>query len=678
MAAAVRGAGDQMPGFSPIFDTKRLQVHIMAKAKRVNTRVNASPKKGAKKPARRPIFWFFAKWIATAAVWALIIVGLGVAWYATNLPDVDQALSATRRPTVTVVAADGAELATFGDLYGAPLSLKELPPALPNAVLAIEDRRFYSHFGVDPRGLTRAAVANLRAGRIVQGGSTITQQLAKNLFLTPERTFSRKAQEFILALWLERKFTKDEILTIYLNRMYLGAGAYGVDAAAWRYFGRSAKQLSTYESAMLAGLLKAPSRYNPRANLDAAKQRTNLVLSRMSDVGFLSADQMRRAKAEAERMVLASSGRYGRYFVDWVLEQVSDYVSPDDRDLVVVTTLDPLLQGKAERAVAAILESQGKAAGAGEAALVGLSPDGAVRAMVGGGNYRRSQFNRAAQAHRQPGSAFKPVVYMAGLEAGLTPATQMTDAPITIDGWSPRNFDGRHLGPVTLQDAMAKSLNSVAVRVTERVGRQRVVDTARKLGLTAELSARPSLALGAGEVSLIELTAVYAVLANGGRGVWPYGIQEIRDRQGNVLYRREGSGPGAVVDGEHVTAMNQMLAEVLVSGTGRAAAFDRPAAGKTGTSQSFRDAWFMGFTADLVAGVWMGNDDARPMKSVTGGGLPARLWRDFMVAAHDGLPKRPLPGLDFEGRPEKKEPEGFWQRLLAGFKPGTYDGFPQD
>ena len=650
----------------------------MAKAKRVKTRANPRPKKAAKKPARRPVLWFFAKWIATAAVWTFIIVGLAVAWYATNLPDIDQALSATRRPTVSVVAADGSELATLGDLYGEALSLEKLPPAVPNAVLAVEDHRFYSHFGIDLRGLTRAAISNIRAGRIVQGGSTITQQLAKNLFLTPERTFNRKAQELLLALWLERKFTKEEILTIYLNRMYLGAGAYGVDAAAWRYFGRSAKRLSTYESAMLAGLLKAPSRYNPRANLDAAKQRANLVLGRMADVGFLSADQARRAKAEGGQIALAMSGRYGRHFVDWVLEQVSDYVSPDDRDLIVVTTLDPLLQNKAERSVAAVLGSKGAAAGVGEAALVGLSPDGAVRVMVGGWDYRRSQFNRAAQAQRQPGSAFKPVVYMAGLEAGLTPATQMTDGPITVDGWSPRNFDGRHWGPVTLQDAMAKSLNSVAVRVTERVGRQRVIDTARKLGLTAELSPRPSLALGAEEVSLIELTAVYAVLANGGRGVWPYGIQEIRDRQGNVLYRREGSGPGAVVDGEHVAAMNQMLTEVLVSGTGRAAAFGRPAAGKTGTSQSFRDAWFMGFTADLVTGVWMGNDDARPMNSVTGGGLPARLWRDFMVAAHDGLPKRPLPGLDEDGRPEKKAPDSFWKRLLAGFKPGTYDGFPDD
>ncbi len=629
------------------------------------TRRKRADKRPAKPAARRSwpfraLAWVVAKslkWGTVAAVWGLIgFLGLA-AWYGTALPDVEEAFNAARRPTVTLVAADGSELMTAGDVYGATVSTKNLPPALVHAVLATEDRRFYDHFGLDVVGLARAMLANARAGRIVQGGSTITQQVAKNLFLTPERTVKRKVQELLLALWLEHRFGKDQILAIYLNRVYLGNGTYGVDAAARKYFGRPVARLTTYESAMLAGLLKAPSRYNPIADQALADARTRQVLRNMIAAGYLTAAEAANARAGRRAWSTAAAAGVGRHFADWVLDQVSDYVNAGDRDLVVVTTLDARLQRRAEGLVAAMVAGP-------EAAVVAMAPGGAVRAMVGGRSYPASQFNRATQARRQPGSAFKPVVYLAGLEAGLTPSTVMVDGPVTVGGWSPSNFSGRYDGAMTLAEALKHSVNTVAVKVGERAGWRRVVAVARRLGLAGDLPATPSLALGAGEVTLLELTSAYAAFANRGGGVWAYGIEEIRDRAGNVLYRRRGSGPGRVVADDHVAAINAMLAGVIADGTGRAADFGRPAAGKTGTSQNFRDAWFVGYSADLACGVWMGNDNDTPMKGVTGGGAPARLWRQVMSAAHARLPVRPLPGLD-RGPPATAGQPGFWGRLFG-------------
>ena len=606
---------------------------------------------------------FAAKWTATATVWAVIAALLAGAWYGTDLPDVDAALKATRTPSVTLFSVDGEVIARRGDLYGLPVQVGDLPPHLPEAVLATEDRRFYGHFGLDIIGLGRATWANLKAGRIVQGGSTITQQAAKNLFLTPERSFRRKVQELMLALWLEHRFSKDQIFSIYLNRVYFGAGTYGVDAAARRYFGRSAKRVSLYEAAMLAGLLKAPSRYNPLSNPNLARERANQVLNNMVAAGHLEHAQVAAAAGRPRRAATASGGRSARHFADWVLDQVSSYVAPGDRDLTVTTTLHAGWQRSAERALARQLR-EGRQAGATEAALVALAPDGAVRAMVGGSDYAKSQFNRATQAMRQPGSAFKPIVYLAGLESGMTPETEILDGPLRIGQWQPKNFDKRYRGPVSLAAGLAGSVNTVAVRIAELSGRGRVVETARRLGITAALRPTPSLALGASELTLLELTAAYGPFANGGLGVWAYGISEIKDGSGRLLYRRRGSGLGRAARPGHVADMNRMLAGVLAEGTGRAARLDRPAAGKTGTSQNFRDAWFVGYTADVVAGVWIGNDDGRPMNKVTGGGLPARLWRRFMVAAHEGLPVRALPGLGAPP-PESDDEQGFWQNLLA-------------
>jgi penicillin-binding protein 1A len=606
-------------------------------------------KRKAEKPTRRgrrrwP--WALARWGLVGASWAAFLVLCFVGWLAYDLPDVSRLNEIRRQPSVTLLASDGSVLATYGDLYGQTVRLVDLPPYLPQAVLATEDRRFYGHFGLDPLGLLRAAYINLRDWRLTQGGSTITQQLAKNVFLTPARTVRRKGQEMLLALWLERNFTKDEILALYLNRVYFGAGTYGVDAAARKYFGKPASQVTAFEAAMLAGLLRAPSVFNPTNDGDLALSRARLVLHNMVDAGFITdAEADAIAKGAATTTRLAAAGRTGRHFADWVLDQVQSYVGFVDRDLVVVTTLDPRLQHLAEGELVRVLDEQGPDRGASQAALVALSPDGAVRAMVGGRDYATSQFNRATQSLRQPGSAFKAFVFLAGLENGMTPDTQLFDAPISIGGWKPDNYEGRYLGDVTMRDAFARSLNSVAVQISERIGRKRVVEAARRLGITSNLTSGPSIALGSSGVSLLELTAAYATFDNEGYGVWPHGIAEIRDDGGTVLYHREGSGPGRVVQPPQVAQMIDLMSGVIQSsyGTGRSARLGRPAAGKTGTGQDFRDASFVGFTAELVTGVWVGNDDNSPMKKVTGGGLPALLWHGFMAAALDGEPARALP-----------------------------------
>jgi penicillin-binding protein 1A len=614
-------------------------------------------------------------------IWVVVAVAGVVGWYAADLPDVESALQPTRRPAITVLAANGTELATYGDFFGRPVTVSELPPALPHAVLAIEDRRFYDHVGVDALGLARAMLVNVRAGTVVQGGSTITQQAAKNLFLTPNRTIKRKVQELLLALWLEQRFSKDQILAIYLNRAYFGAGAYGVDAAARKYFNRPATQVSTYQAAMLAGLLKAPSRFNPLANPELAVERTRGVLESMVEAGLLTANAAAAAWQERNRaVVMRKVAPSARYFVDWVVGQLPSFVSDRDRDIIVLTTLDPRLQRVAEERVESMLKSPAaRTAGAGQAALVAMTPDGAVRALVGGRDYGESSFNRATQAYRQPGSAFKPIVYAAGMEAGLTPDSHMTDGPIRLAGWSPKNLNGRYQGDVSLRSALALSINTVAVQVGQHAGIRRVVDVARRLGIGADLDPNASLALGTSAVSLVELTGAYAAFATGGIGVWPFCIEEVRDADGDVLYNRAGSGPGRVISASSARQVTDMLVSAVDWGTGKAAAFGRPVAGKTGTSQNYRDAWFIGFSADLVAGVWMGNDDERAMNEVTGGTLPAKLWRAFMVDAHAQRPPRALPSLEREETPEpppappatreptKPEEPGFFTRLIRVF-----------
>jgi penicillin-binding protein 1A len=523
--------------------------------------------------------------------------------------------------------------------------VRDLPPYVPRAFLAIEDRRFYDHPGVDVLGILRAGVRNLTAGGIREGGSTITQQLAKNLFLTRERTYRRKIQELLAALWLEHRFTKDQILGIYLNRVYFGAGAYGVDAAAQRYFGRSAEKLTLFEAAVLAGLVKAPSRDNPIVAPKRAAQRANLVLAQMARSGWLSDSAAARARRDEVRF---GAGRVentsAKYFSDWVLDRVDDYIGFVTGDVIIRTTLDPRLQAHAQAAASQVLDESAKLR-VSQAALVALAPDGAVRALVGGRDYGESQYNRATRALRQPGSAFKLFVFLAALEAGIKPDDLVSDRPITVDGWSPRNAGTVYRGDVTFREGAARSSNAVAVALTERVGRDKVIRAARRLGITSPLRPDPSLALGTHEVTLLELTGAYAAVANGGDGVWPYGIEEIRDGKGRVLYQRTGGGPGRVIETAQVAGLNDLFSAVVRWGTGKAARIDRPAAGKTGTNQDNRDAWFVGYTPDLITGVWLGNDDFSPMRDVSGGSLAARMWHLFMIEALKGVPAHPLAGV---------------------------------
>ena len=577
------------------------------------------------------------------AIWGTIIVGALIAWYAYDMPDIRQVAQPERRPAITLLADDGTVFKRYGDLYGQRVTIKDVPSNLVNAILAIEDRRFYSHFGLDVFGLLRAFINNLQAGHVVQGGSTITQQLAKNLFLTPQRTTRRKVQEMLLAFWLEHTYSKDQILTAYLNRVYLGSGAYGVDAAADVYFGKPVSALNLRECAILAGLLRAPSRYAPTNDPAQALQRAKTVLGAMVDAGYISEDEKKMAVADIPvPRRKPGAGGDGHYFADWIVDQVMAILENTPQDVVVLTTIDLKLQRVAERNLDGILAAEGVAKKVEEGALVSMGMDGSVRAMVGGRDYGDSQFNRATQAMRQPGSSFKPVVYLAAILDGLRPEDMYDDAPIKIGKWSPENYDGKYRGPVTARQALAESLNTVAVRVMQKVGVSKVIDTARSLGVTSPLGSDLSLALGTNSITPLELTGVYAALATGGRAVMPYGIKEIRSKDGKVLYRREEVNMPVTVNSNAVATLVNMMMDVVTYGTGTRAALDRPVAGKTGTSSDYRDAWFLGFTGNYVTGVWVGNDNNKPMKKVTGGNIPAQLWHNYMVEAEAGQPIRPL------------------------------------
>ncbi len=609
-------------------------------------------------------------------LWGFIVFVIVIGWYAIQIPRLVDTAAMTRKPSVTVLAEDGSAVARFGEITGAVVAVKDLPPHLIQAVLAVEDRRFYHHFGIDPIGLTRAIVVNFAAGRMMQGGSTITQQLAKNLFLSPERSLNRKIQEALLAIWLEWKYSKDDILTAYLNRVYLGAGAYGVDAAARVYYNKTAHELTLKESATIAGLLRAPSRYSPAANPALAESRAQIVLKTMVDAGFLTESQLTDLRATAPAGTAAKGGSHsGRYFADYVLDLVEDYIGADHGDIVVQTTLRPPLQRAAETALTDYVK-QGADKRVGNGAAVILSPDGAIRALVGGANYGDSQFNRAVQAQRQPGSSFKPVVYLAALErAGYTPDTLVEDAPLEIANYSPDNYSGEFAGWVPLREALAKSLNTVAVRLLQETGLKAAQDTARRLGLPTPASTGLSYALGTAEVSLLQLTGAYATFANGGYAVQPYAIVMIRGQDGRLLWRRQAPQPDQVIEPQKLAMLVDMMKGVVQFGTGTAAALaDRPMAGKTGTSQDFRDAWFMGFTADYVGGIWMGNDDNKGMRKITGGSLPARAWKGMMSVAELGLPARALPtdGTRYVSRSERQDGEAWLDPLAeAGLLPAA-------
>ncbi|MFC0210752.1 transglycosylase domain-containing protein, partial [Chelativorans intermedius] len=601
----------------------------------------------ARRGGRRRGFFGFLRgvlyWSLVLALWAGIAGVAVAAFYGAQMPSATTWAIPDRPPNVKIVSAEGRLIGNRGLTGGEAVGLHEMSPYIPQAVIAIEDRRFYSHWGVDPIGLARAMVENLMKGRIAQGGSTITQQLAKNLFLEPDRTIERKVQEVLLALWMEQKYSKNQILEMYLNRVYFGSGAYGVEAAARRYFNKPAHEVTLAEAALLAGLLKAPSRLSPARDPRAAEERAQVVLAAMREQGMIGDSQFAAAlSTPATRAATYWTGSQ-HYVADRVMEELPSLVGAIEEDIVVHTTVDLRLQKVAEKTIRSLIDEKGRALHVTQGALVSIDASGAVRAMVGGYDYANSQFDRASEARRQPGSAFKPFVYMAALEQGRTPQSVRNDAPVRIGKWAPENYKGKYHGSVTLGEALARSLNSVAAQLVQEVGPGAVVEVAHRMGIESDLRANASIALGTSEVTPLELTAAYVPFANGGLRPEVHFIRRITTASGRLLYEHKAATPPRVASPEVVGMMNAMLSGTLDYGSGRAAAFGRPAAGKTGTTQGSRDAWFVGYTADLVTGVWFGNDDASPTDA-TGGSLPALAWRAFMVAAHEGVPVAALPG----------------------------------
>ena len=614
---------------------------------RRSRRRGGPPPGGFGRLVRRTLYWSLV-----LGIWATIAVGGLVVYYGARLPPTSEWAVPKRPANVKIVSADGKLVGNRGDTGGEAVKIADMPPWLPGAVIAIEDRRFRSHWGVDPIGLARAVFVNLTNRGVSQGGSTLTQQLAKNLFLTQERTFGRKVQEVLLALWLEKTYSKDQILELYLNRVYMGAGAYGVDAAARRYYGKSAREVTPMEAAMLAGLLKAPSRYAPSHDPERSRKRAELVLAAMEETGVLTPEQ-RQAALAAPKMVYARVDNGSEnYVADWVMDQLPSWIGAIDKDVVVETTVDSSLQMLAEAALQAGLAQFGDKKDVSQGAVVSLDPSGAVKAMVGGIDYSKSQFNRATQAKRQPGSTFKPFVYLTAMERGLTPDTVRVDEPYSFKGWSPKNYEKDYKGTVTLKDALAQSINTVAAKLAVEVGPKNVAETAMRMGITSPLMPTPSIALGTSEVTPLEITGAFVPFSNGGMGVVPHVVTRITSSDGKILYQRRGSGIGRVIEPGPLAAMNVMLAETLATGTAKKAQIPGwPAAGKTGTSQDFRDAWFIGYTGLLTTGIWLGNDDGTPTKRATGGTLATVVWQRFMLDAHRGRSAVAIPGTGLPAAP---------------------------
>nr|WP_279306488.1 PBP1A family penicillin-binding protein [Microvirga solisilvae] len=595
----------------------------------------------------------------------------------------------TQDLAVTFLDRYGQEVGRRGLHLDDSYKLEDFPDYMIKAALATEDRRFYDHWGIDPIGTFRALLVNAQGGGVVQGGSSITQQLAKNLFLTNERSLERKIKEAFLALWLEFHLTKDEILKLYLDRAYMGGGAHGVVAAADYYFGKPAKDLTLAEAAMLAGLFKAPTKYAPHVNLPAARARANEVLRNMVEAGFLTEGQIQTARRNPATPVNRERESTPDFYLDWAFEQVQALATEKkfgaERVLIVKTPLDTALQRHAEEVLENQLRQNGRQYRAGQGAIVVMDVDGAVRTIVGGRDYGQSQFNRATNGLRQPGSSFKPFVYAAALTTNpkLRPTSNVVDAPICLGNWCPQNYGRSFSGSMPLSSALARSINSIPVRMSleigkgnAKAGRAIIIDTAKRMGLTHPLANEAPLPIGAAEVTAIDMAAGYAVFANGGKRAEPYAAWEVRNSSGEVIYRHDrDTPPKQVLEPRVVTDMNFMLNKVVTEGTGKRAAIEGvPVAGKTGTTNGYKDAWFVGYTGNLVASVWYGNDDSKPMNNMTGGTLPALTWHEVMNIAHQNLEIRPIPGVDSgafarvanSGRPAVDQAQGPSQAFLAG------------
>ncbi len=617
-------------------------------------------------------------WCIVLGIWGAIGVAGIVFYYGARMPSASSWSIPERPPNIKIVSVEGTVIANRGATGGEALALEDMSPFIPQAVIAIEDRRFYSHYGIDPLGLARAIATNLVSGRMVQGGSTLTQQLAKNMFLSPERTLERKVQEVLLSFWLEHKFTKDQILAMYLNRVYFGSNAYGVEAASRRYFNKSARDVNLGEAALLAGLLKAPSRLSPARDPAAAEARAQLVLGAMREEGFITDDEVKTAMTQSPTQAKRYWSGAGQYVADMVVDEVKSLVGEVKEDLLVETTIDMTLEKKAEAAISETIDAEGKKLNVSQAALVSIDGTGAIRALVGGKDYAESQFNRAVKAKRQPGSAFKPFVYAAAMEMGLRPDSVRNDAPIRIGNWTPENYDEKYRGPVTLAGALAESLNTIAAQLVMEVGPDHVIKLAHRLGIESELQSNASIALGTSEVSLLELTAAYAPFMNGGYKATPHIVRRISTPDGKVVYENDYADPPRVLSEGVVSVMNRMMKGVIDNGTGRKARIRGwEAAGKTGTTQSFRDALFVGYTSNLTTGVWFGNDDGTSMKKVTGGGLPAQAWHDFMTTAHTGLTPAPLNGGTYVEPTIEQEPQTTIGTIISDvFSGGGEERYP--
>jgi penicillin-binding protein 1A len=560
-----------------------------------------------------------------------------------SLPDISRLDDIRRQPTVTYVDRSGALLGVRGGQYAPPVEVDRLPAYVPAAFVAIEDRRFYHHSGFDAIGMARALAADVGHGRIVEGASTITQQLARNLFLSPDQTVERKAQEVVLAVMLERRYTKKQILALYLSRVYFGGGAYGLEAAAQRFFDKPASRLTLAEAATLAGVLKSPARYSPAEDPARSAKRAAVVLGAMVDTGAITRAQWRKALAHPAKAYRIAPAASAQYFVDWVDPRTRQLVGQPKEDLVVETTLDRGLEARAADAARAVVAGHGRQ-GVQQAALIALDGAGRVRTLIGGINYADSQFDRATEARRQAGSAWKPFVYLTAMEAGRTPDTPTVDEPLTIGDWSPHNYTDQYLGPITLQTALAQSINTVAARLADEVGRDNVAHVAHRLGIESAINTDPAMALGTTQVTPLEMTQAYAAFSNGGDRAVAYGVERIRTVTGRVLYQHRVEPRANVIGNPALTYMNQMLRAVIAGGTGtRAAIPGYDLAGKTGTTSDYKDAWFCGYAGGVTTVVWVGRDDASPMRNVTGGGAPVELWRDFMTEALPRLHAQPIP-----------------------------------
>lgn len=631
--------------------------------KKTNTRKKTPSKKTSKNVQKQSLFWRLTKLGFVAGIWGVLGLILLIFINSYNLPDIYEAMTFEKRPAVTILSEDQQILARYGETRGRFLTVDDVPEHLIQAIIAIEDRRFYSHIGIDPIGLSRAMWENVKAGAFVQGGSTLTQQLSKILFLTPEKTLQRKFNEALTALWLEYEYSKDDILFAYINRVYLGAGTYGFDAAAQRYFGKTAAQVNLSEAALLAGLLKAPSRLAPTNNPDLAEKRMRTVLSAMVDAGFITGSQAQQARNLPPIQNRAMAGST-LFFTDKVMADIQNYIGNSQQDLIVYTTLNPDIQTKAAEAIKNTIAQHGTAYDFSQAALMTIDLNGAVRAMIGGADYRKSQFNRAEQARRQVGSAFKPFVYLTAMQSlGLTPESIVMDEQRSYEGYTPQNYDDEYHGAMSLTEAFANSVNTVAAKLAYEAGIDNVQKTARKFGITASMPNDLSLALGSAAIPMKQMTTAYAMIANGGRVIEPHSIKKIQTLGGTVLFEHQDYPSRPLFAREDLDNLRYMMQQSILKGTSRRANIPNlNLYAKTGTSQDYRDAWFIGFSNHYVTAVWLGNDDNQPMKRVTGGSFPAQIWKQTMLEAHKNLPR--------EARPleEKSKNNSFIDGIMSIFK----------